>query len=84
LDVLLEYENRKGAWIDVEIDFSFTNERWKRTVVVKTEDGERISRQHFEVCVFSALAAEIKSGDVSIQGSEAYADYRDQLLSWDE
>ena len=84
LDVLLEYENRKGAWIDVEIDFSFTNERWKRTVVVKTEDGERISRQHFEVCVFSALAAEIKSGDVSIQGSEAYADYRDQLLSWEE
>lgn len=84
LDVLLDLENRKVAWIDDAVDFSFTNERWKRTVHVKTAEGERISRQHFEVCVFSALAAEIKSGDVSIQGSEAYADYRDQLLSWDE
>jgi TnpA family transposase len=84
LDILLEHENRKGAWIDEAVDFSFTNERWKRTVLVKTDDGERISRQHFEVCVFSALAAEIKSGDVSIQGSEAYADYRDQLLPWEE
>ncbi|PTU78906.1 hypothetical protein DBO86_11665 [Pseudomonas indoloxydans] len=84
VDVLLTHENRKGAWIDEAVDLSFTNERWKRTVLVKTDDGERISRPHFEVCVFSALAAEIKSGDVSIQGSEAYADYREQLLSWEE
>lgn len=84
VDVLLAYENRKGAWIDSTVDFSFTNERWKRTVLTKTDEGERINRQHFEVCVFSALAAEIKSGDVSIQGSEAYADYRDQLLSWED
>lgn len=84
LDVLLEHENRKIAWIDEAVDLSFTNERWKRTVLVKTDDGDRINRQHFEVCVFSALAGEIKTGDVSIRGSEAYADYREQLLSWDE
>ncbi len=84
LNVLLDHEHRKVAWIDDAVDFSFTNERWKRTVLVKTDSGERISRQHFEVCVFSALAAEIRSGDVSIQGSEAYADYREQLLPWEE
>ena len=84
LDVLLKHEHRKSVLIDDTVDFSFTNERWKRTVQVKTEDGERINRQHFEVCVFSALAAEIKSGDVAIRGSEAYADYREQLLSWEE
>lgn len=27
VDVLLAYENRKGAWIDSMVDFSFTNER---------------------------------------------------------
>ncbi|MDE2422485.1 MAG: Tn3 family transposase [Gammaproteobacteria bacterium] len=80
IEILLEYEHRKIAWIEEKIDFSFTNERWKKTVI----NGDRISRQHFEVCVFSALAAEIKSGDVSIYGSEAYADYRDQLLPWDQ
>lgn len=84
LEVLLAHENRKGAWIDEAVDLSFTNERWKRTVSVKTDGGERVSRPHFEVCVFTALAAEIKSGDVSIQGSEAYADYREQLLSWED
>ena len=84
LDVLLKHEHRKSVLIDDTVDFSFTNERWKRTVQVKTEDGERINRQHFEVCVFSALAAEIKSGDVAIRGSAAYADYREQLLSWEE
>ena len=84
LDVLQKHEHRKSVLIDDTVDFSFTNERWKRTVQVKTEDGERINRQHFEVCVFSALAAEIKSGDVAIRGSEAYADYREQLLSWEE
>ncbi len=84
LDILLKHEHRKSVLIDDTVDFSFANERWKRTVQVKTEDGERINRQHFEVCVFSALAAEIKSGDVAIRGSEAYADYREQLLSWEE
>lgn len=69
LAVLLKYEHRKGAWIEEPVDFSFTNERWKRTVLKKTDDGERIIRQHFEVCVFSALATELKSGDISIQGS---------------
>lgn len=84
LGVLLKHENRKSVLIEESVDFSFTNERWKRSVLVKTETGERINRQHFEVCVFSALAAEIKSGDVSIRGSEAYADYREQLLTWEE
>jgi len=84
IGILLEYETRKTAWIDEAVDFSFTNERWKRTVLNKTNEGERISRPHFEVCVFSALAAELKTGDIAIRGSEAYADYREQLLSWEE
>jgi len=84
LDVLMKHEHRKCVLIDDTVDFSFTNGRWKRTVQVKTENGERINRQHFEVCVFSALAAEIKSGDVAIRGSESYADYREQLLGWEE
>jgi hypothetical protein len=41
LAVLLKHENRKSILIDDEVDFSFTNERWKRTVLVKTDDGKR-------------------------------------------
>lgn len=80
INLLLEYENRRITLIEEKIDFSFTNERWKKTII----QGDKISRQHFEVCVFSSLAAEIKSGDISIYGSETYADYREQLLPWQE
>jgi len=41
-------------------------------------------RRHFEVCVFSYLAAELKSGDIYVFGSESFADYREQLLTWAE
>jgi len=27
---------------------------------------------------------ELKSGDLFIEGSEKYGDYREQLISWDE
>jgi hypothetical protein len=37
-----------------------------------------------EVCVFSHLAAGLKSGDIGIAGSESFADYRQQLLAWEE
>jgi hypothetical protein len=50
----------------------------------RTDRGEeRIHRRHFEACVFSTLANELKAGDVAVAGSENYADYREQLLPWD-
>jgi TnpA family transposase len=44
----------------------------------------RLHRRHFEVCVFSQIMWELKSGDLYIEGSDAYADYRQQQISWDE
>lgn len=44
----------------------------------------QIDRRHFEVCVFSQMLWELKSGDLAIVGSEKFADYREQLISWDE
>ena len=41
-------------------------------------------RRHFEICIFSYLADELKSGDICVFNSEAYADYREQLLSWQD
>ncbi|WP_202976492.1 Tn3 family transposase [Anaerophilus nitritogenes] len=36
------------------------------------------------MCVFSYISSEFKTGDISVEGSEEYADYRKQLLSWEE
>ncbi|BAQ63161.1 mobile element protein (plasmid) [Geminocystis sp. NIES-3708] len=46
--------------------------------------GIKIFRRHFETCIFSYLAFELKSGDICLKGSSEYADWRTQLLSWDE
>jgi len=41
-------------------------------------------RRQLEVCVFYYLDAGLRCGDVYVEGSEAYADYRQQLLPWAE
>jgi len=43
-----------------------------------------LDRRHFEVCVFSQVMWELKSGDLCIEGSDKFADYREQLISWKE
>uniref|UniRef100_A0AAU3H525 Uncharacterized protein n=1 Tax=Streptomyces sp. NBC_01401 TaxID=2903854 RepID=A0AAU3H525_9ACTN len=38
---------------------------------------------HFEAMVFTALAEELRTGDVAVVGSEEYADWPEQLLAWE-
>ncbi|MGH3901581.1 MAG: hypothetical protein ACRDTA_25675 [Pseudonocardiaceae bacterium] len=42
------------------------------------------ARRHLEVCVFSYLAAELRSGDIAVVGSDSYANLHAQLMTWDE
>lgn len=44
----------------------------------------RLKRRHFEVCVFTQLMSELKSGDLCLPGSDQFADYREQLISWED
>ena len=84
LDYLLEQENRRADWLPDEVDLSFASERWRRTVYGWHKGERMLNRRHFEVCVFSALATELKTGDMAIVGSDEYADYRAQLLPWED
>lgn len=43
-----------------------------------------VDRRYFEICLFTQVVNELKSGDLCIPGSEEYGDYRDQLVSWEE
>lgn len=84
LKFLIESENRRGDYLEAADDLTFAGEKWRR-MVLKTIDWLPVfDRKHFEVCVFSHLAQELKSGDIAIEGSEEYADYRNQLLDWEE
>lgn len=81
---LIDCENRKSDFIDASVDLSFANEKWKKFVITNNNTAEVFIRKHFEICVFSYIASEFKTGDLCVELSEEYADYRKQLLPWSE
>lgn len=89
--------NRRGDWIEDKTTHSrdgrqytltvdveaFASVMWRKVLRDKDRPG-MLSRRHLEVCVFSQLAAELRSGDVAVLGSDSYADLGAQLMRWDE
>lgn len=84
LKIVLANENRKAEWVADEVNLSFASQRWHKQVRRSHGHGHPTNRRHLEVCVFSHLSSDLRSGDVSIDGSEAFADDRKQLLPWGE
>jgi TnpA family transposase len=69
------------------IDLSWIPEKWLKLVTGKTirnRNSTEVQRSYFELCLFTTLAQELKSGDVVIMGSDKFGDFRDQLVSWEE
>ncbi len=65
--------------VDVDV---FASEQWRKVLRDKRRPG-MLSRRHLEVCVFSHLAAELRSGDIAVAGSDSYANLHAQLMSWE-
>ena len=65
------------------LDLSFASEQWQRLVRPHKHPG-RLDRRHFEACVFTYLADQLRSGDVAGKSSEAYANWAAKLMSWEE
>ena len=69
------------------LDLSFVGEKWWSLLTGQAtrEPGPiEVDRRYFEICLFTQVVNELKSGDLCIPGSEEYGDYRDQLISWEE
>lgn len=81
---LLAHEHDPKKYLEATLDLSFASAKWQRTVMVRRKGKSWYIRQHLETCVFSYVAEELKTGDLYVTGSEQFADYRDQLLSWKE
>ncbi|BAQ63191.1 mobile element protein (plasmid) [Geminocystis sp. NIES-3708] len=84
VNFLLINQSKKGEYLSAEVDISFASQQWQKLVFYEHQSGTKFVRRYFEVCVFSYLAWELKSGDICIKGSSEYADWRKQLLSWNE
>lgn len=84
IEYLLSCENKKSDYIDASVDLSFASEKWRKFVITKNNKIEVFIRKHFEICIFSYISSEFKTGDLCAEFSEEYADYRTQLLPWND
>ena len=81
MNFIITHEHSPKQYLDATLDLSFASKKWQRTVLVKRKGKNWFRRQHLETCVFSCLADELKTGDICVQGSEQFADYRDHPVN---
>jgi hypothetical protein len=84
LQFVLKFADRRSPWLPGELDLGFMSDRWRRLVIERRDDQVGFVRSQLEVCILRYLAAELKTGDACVTGSEQYADFREQLLSMAE
>ncbi len=75
LNFILENQSRRGQFFNNTIDLDFASPQWQKLLFVEQGNKTKIVRRHLEVCVFSYLMAELRSGDICVKGSENYADH---------
>lgn len=74
---------RRDAGI-VPLDLSWLGDaKWRRLIDGGDTESELVHRKYLELCVFSHVMAELKSGDLYVQNSGQYDDYRNHLVSWE-
>lgn len=78
----VKHRHARRDEVSGEIDLGFASQRWRSFVRKPHKDGRAVNRRALEVCVFIHLANALQTGDLYIIDSEAFADYRDQLLPW--
>jgi TnpA family transposase len=68
------------------LDLSFVPPSWWPLVTgqkARNPTPPAVDRRFFELCLFTQVMIELKSGDLCIPGSDAYSDYRNQLVPWE-
>jgi TnpA family transposase len=87
---LRPYRNSHREHIPVpgpdELSLHWLPEKWRRLVLGKgksTELPQVMHRKYFELCLLSQIMQELKSGDLYVEYSDQYDDYREHLVSWE-
>jgi TnpA family transposase len=84
LRFIQRFQHARGDYVPAEIALDFASVRWQALIRTRRHMETVLKRRPLEVCVFYYLNAGLRCGDVYVEGSEAYADYRQQLLPWDQ
>ncbi len=84
LTFVRDYRLTRREFLPFDIDLSFASERWKKFVSSHDNEIQVLDRRALEVCVFWHVAEELHVGNLYVEGSGEYQDYRTQLLPWEE
>ncbi len=89
LEHALRHENLTRDYIpdhDAEgrpIAVSFATANWQKVIRDRKHSGTFV-RRHFEACVFTYLADELRGGDVAVEGAAEYGNWMAQQLPWEQ
>ena len=64
-----------------DLNLNFISDVWRKLIYEEQQQGTVLNRRFFEVCVCTYLSYELISGDIFIEGADAFSDYRTSLLS---
>jgi TnpA family transposase len=86
---ILHHRNSRSEWLTVprELDLSSISDKWMPLVTGNKNPAalfDKVHRRNLELCIFTEVMNELKSGDLCIPRGDKYRDYRDQLISWEE
>jgi TnpA family transposase len=84
LHFIQHFQHARRDYLPDEIALDFASVRWQALIRTRHHMQTVLNRRQLEVCVFNYLDHGLRGGDVYVEGSEAYADYRQQLLRWDD
>ncbi|MHC4535417.1 MAG: DUF4158 domain-containing protein, partial [Planctomycetota bacterium] len=94
LQLVTEYQHARRDYLPAEINLEFASQRWKGFVQTRHNGQMVFKRRELEVCkkqrtpsayrILSYVADALRCGDLYVNGSEEFADYREQLLPWEE
>ncbi|MDA7742535.1 Tn3 family transposase [Francisellaceae bacterium] len=79
-----KYGSTREYYDGDDVDLSFMSTFWKGRVFKKINGKSKLKRKELEACVIDCLSKGLNSGDVYVKGADNYADYRAELMPWDE
>ncbi|MBL0717331.1 MAG: Tn3 family transposase, partial [Desulfosarcina sp.] len=84
LQFIKENQHSRRDYLAKDIDFEFASQRWKLFVQCQHEGQIVLKRRELELCILTYIANALRCGDLYVNGSEEFSDYRQQLLPWKE
>ncbi|HNC91234.1 MAG TPA: Tn3 family transposase [Anaerolineales bacterium] len=86
---ILQNKTSRAEWLTApsDLDLSFVSDKWMPLVTGNKNPAalfDKVHRRNLELCIFTEVMNELKSGDLCIPRGDKYRDYREQLISWEE